>query len=69
MIYIISGETDNRMKQGVEPAQSAPDHAEGEVPDEEHLNQGQDLDQSHTEQEEGNSDETQGKMWSSVQIP
>ena len=73
MIYIISGETDNRMEEDVEPAQSAPDHAEEEVPDEENLNQGQDLGQSHTEgrtpeQGEGNLHETQGKM-SSIQLP
>ena len=60
-------ETDNRMKEGVEPVQSAPDHAEEEVPDEENLNQGQDLEQSHTEgrtpeQKQGILDEAQGKI-------
>ena len=66
-------ETDNRMEEGVESAQSAPEHAE-EVPDEENLNQGQDFEQSHTEgrtpeQGEGNLHEIQGKVWSSVQLP
>ena len=73
MISIISVERDNRMEEGVEPAQSAPEHAEEEIPDEENLNQGQGLDQSHTEgrtpeQGEGNLHETQGKM-SLVQLP
>ena len=67
MISIISVERDNRMEEGVEPAQSAPDHAEEELPDEENLNQGQDVDQSHTEgrtpeQGEGILDEAQGKI-------
>ena len=70
----MSVETDNRMEEGVEPAQSAPDHAEEELADEENLNQGQDLAQSHTEgrtpeQGEGNLHEIQGRMWPSVQLP
>ena len=74
MNFIIPGETDNRMKEGIEPAQNAPEHAGGELPDEENLNQEQDLDQSHTEgrtpeQGEGNLPEIQGNMWSSVQFP
>ena len=72
MISIILGETDKRIEEGVEPAQIAP---EGELPDEENLNQpdeqnlnqGQDLGQSHTEgrtpeQGEGILDEAQGKI-------
>ena len=50
-------ETDNRMEEGVESAQSAPEHAE-EVPDEENLNKGQDLAVQTPEQlEEGILDE------------
>ena len=74
MIFIILVETDNRMEERIEPAQTDPEHAEENVPHEENLNQGQDLEQSHTEgrtpeQGEGNLHETQGNMWSSVQLP
>ena len=70
MISIISGETDKRIEESVEPAQIAP---EGELPDEENLNQAPELEQSRTEggtpeQEEMNLDEAQGKIWSSVHL-
>ena len=70
MSFIISGETDKRIEEGVQPAQSAP---EGELPDEENLNQGPNLEQSRTvgrtpEQEERNLDEAQSMVFGSVTI-